>query len=218
VTPTETLQHIQQRLTHESPSQIIEAMLPQTSSGALTWARRLSGWGEYPFPAQVIGLARVISQRSMREFGLKLSEDGRVVDQRCQPGPTGKPEWSFRLAVAGEELSVKYRSDYFPGIDLVSFVADKPHGLSATGHLAQFVPHDVIDACGGPEAFAAQFAEATLQGNAQEFMAAFKGKSPEPKRHQPAKEQAVGGHTTRVIGEAESSPATDAPSVQRLLF
>jgi len=212
LTPLETLQHIQNGLTSESPGQVIEALAPKTASGALSWARRLSGWEEFPFPAQVIGVARIISKIAMRAYGLKLTPEGRVVSHEVKGWQDRKPERTFLLAIAGEELLVEYTPDYFPADDttLFSFTTTppKPHCLSESGYLSQFVPRDAVDACGGPEAFAAQFAAAKLQGTGKGFMEAFEGISPEskPSRRKPAMKPAVGNHTAHVIDEGKSPP------------
>lgn len=221
MTPLETLQHIQHRLASESPGQIIDALLPQTASGALTWARRLSGWEEHPFPSQVIGLARVISKQAIRAYGMQLTKDGRVVESGIKPWRDAKPERTFKLAIAGEEIQVAYTPDYFPHDDTALFyftnTEQKPHCLSDSGYLSQFVPRDIVDACGGPEAFAAQFAEARMRGEAKEFMAAFEGKPPEPSRRKvarPAKRPVVGEHTANVIADPEPGKQSE----QGMLF
>ena len=71
----------------------------------------LPAWEEHrrQYPDQAIGLARVVSRRAMRAFGLTFSEDGRVVARL----PEGKlrqslpPSLSFRLPIKGEELRVE---------------------------------------------------------------------------------------------------------------
>jgi hypothetical protein len=209
MTPTETLVLIEHRLKGQSLSHIIETLLPRETP--ITWARRLSGWDEYPFPAQVKAIARIISQRAMKENGLRLTEDGRVVSRDAKVRMDPKPERTFTLAIADEQLTVEYTSDYYPGKDLLSFVSPKPHCLSETGHLSQFVPRDIVDACGGPEAFAALYAEAKVQGTDKELMAVFEGRSPDPKRRKPSR----GNHSARVVGEPESSVT---PVEQRTLF
>src|SRR5581483_8945296 len=77
----EVLRHIEKRLSQGvAPAVIIKEMLPRTRDRALSWGRRLAVWDEYcpEYPAQVVALARIISQRAMREHGLTLRKDGRV--------------------------------------------------------------------------------------------------------------------------------------------
>lgn len=126
----DTLKHIQERLSHGlGPQQVIEELLPQTRTDAMTWGRRLPGWEEYggPFPAQVVALARVVSLRAMRAYRLTLNEDGRVVERRReeQPWKPQKPSLTFPLALGGEEVRVEYTADYFPdgGKDHFYFVS-----------------------------------------------------------------------------------------------
>jgi hypothetical protein len=209
MTPLETLVVIEHRIKGQSLSHIIESLLPRETP--VTWARRLSGWEDYSFPAQVIAVARIISQRAMKENGLKLTEDGRVVSRDAKVRMDPKPERTFQIAVGDEQLTVEYTPDYFPGKDLLSFVSTKPHCLSETGHLSQFVPRDIVDACGGPEAFAGLYAEAKLQGTDNDLMAVFEGKSLDPKRRKPSR----GNHSARVVGGPESSVT---PVEQRTLF
>ena len=207
MTPLETLVLIEHRLKGQSLSHIIESLLPRETP--ITWARRLSGWDEYAFPSQVKAVARIISQRAMKENGLKLTEDGRVVNRDAKPRMDPKPERTFQVAIADEQLTVEFTPDYYPGKDLLSFVSPKPHCLSETGHLSQFIPRDIIDACGGPEAFAALYAEAKLQGTDAELMAVFEGKAFDTKRRKPSR----GNHSARVVGEPEAKPVE-----QRSLF
>jgi hypothetical protein len=238
----DTLQHIQERLRQGLvPQQVIEELLPLTRTDAVTWTRRLSAWEEYgeQFPAQVVALARIVSLLAMRAFGLSLSEDGRVVERlrEGKPGRTPKPSLTFLLAVGGEEVRVEYTRDYFPcgGKDYFYFVSPQtppaPHPLSATGYLSQFVLHDAVEACGGPKAYAAMFAEARLRGEEEVFKAMFEGTGSEAK--QPRRRKAfpsaslprsgeqlpvIGEHTAQVIAEQEDKKATGQPPRERTLY
>jgi hypothetical protein len=230
LTSEETLKRIQEWLAHGvAPAVIIEELLPQSCDDAFCWARRLSGWEEYQrqYPAQVIALARVISQRAMRQFGLTLREDGRVVEQpeEGKPWKTPKPAALFRLEIGEEAVRVEYTPGYFPNADtdLLYFVSlhDPPwaNALSDTGYYSCFVAHDAIEACGGPEAYAALLAEAILRGEEKAFTEAFEGQRPETDRqrrqqaNRPA--PAPGGHAERVSADPEASPQ---PPRQRMLF
>jgi hypothetical protein len=224
--PFDTLQHIQAQLAQQQPTQVIEELSPRTRTDAETWIRRLPIWVEHAeqFTAQSVAIARIIGQRAMRCFGLKLSEDGRVVSTRLE-GPswqTPKPTKKFRLSLNGEEVQVEYTPFYFPDgrTDLVYFVSPndpvQPHCLSETGYWSKLTPHDAIVACGGAEAYAALLAEAHLRGEAKEFEAVFEGKLPEGKRKrkEPKEEPVkpvVGKHTAQVIAEEQ-------PTTQRTLF
>ena len=90
---------------------------------------------------------------------------------------------TFTLVVAGQEVQVQYTPSYFPLVarDDFSFAAES-NPLSESGHWHQFVPHDAVEAVGGPEAFAALYAEAKLAGRANEFMDQFEGRFPEGNR------------------------------------
>ena len=74
-----TLQDIQDRLSETSPLPLIEELLPRCRTEAPTWARRLPGWEQYrgQFADQVIGLARIISRRAMKEHALRFNDEGR---------------------------------------------------------------------------------------------------------------------------------------------
>src|ERR1700722_14222915 len=100
----DTLKHIQERMSQGlGPQQVIEELLPLTRTDAVTWLRRLSIWAEYAeqFPVQTVALARLISPRARREFSLKLTEDGRVIDSKHQGPPcqTPRPTKKFRLSI-----------------------------------------------------------------------------------------------------------------------
>jgi hypothetical protein len=224
--PSETLQHLQDRLGRSAaPARIIEDLLPRTRADAVAWVRRLPLWDEYrgQYPDQVVALARVISRRAMREFDLAIGEDGRVLERVREGTPwnTPAPALTFPLAVGGEEVRVEYTREYFPrsGQDHFYFVSPhtppRAHPLSETGYLSQFIRHDTVEACGGPHAYAALFAEARLRGEEQELAATFEGRPPEgkpPRRKRPepvaspAREQmppavVLGEHTAAVVQE-----------------
>jgi hypothetical protein len=231
----ETLGRIQERLNENaSPAAIIAEMLPQTRDEALSWGRRLTIWEEYHrhYPAQVIALARVISRRAMHEYALTLQEDGRVIERPAEgkPWKTPRPAATFALTVGGEEVRVEYVPEYFPnsGTGLLSFLSPheppKPHALSETGCLARFVSPDAVEACGGPQAYAAMLAEALIRGEVEQLSAALEGtpqeatkprrdKTPRP---QPASESppSPGGHIAKVL--AENAP--QKPPKQGMLF
>jgi len=239
-TAPDTLQRILERLSQGFvPKQIIEEFLPHSPADAMIWARRLLGWEEHgrQCSAQAVAIARVISLRAMRAFSLVLTGDGRVVQRRREGDPWPKPEPSltFRLTIQGEELRVEYTPDYFPdgGQDVISFVSlsdpPEPHCLSLSGILWTYVPHDAIVACGGPETFAALFAEARLRGEGKEFEATFKGEWPEakqPRRRQDCQQAllsfdeiqpSVGEHSAQVIAEKEAKQQGRSPR-QPMLF
>jgi hypothetical protein len=186
----QTLRRIQERLDQRAaPLAIIEEMVPRTRDGALSWGRRLAVWDDYQrdYPAQVVALARIISQRAMREHGLTLRKDGRLVKQPAEGKgwKTPSPAATFALTIGGEEVRVEYTPHYFPNDDtgLLYIVTphDPPqtHPLSDTGYFSRFVPHDAVEACGGPQAYAALVAEAILRGQEQPFIEAFEGPLPE---------------------------------------
>jgi hypothetical protein len=151
----------------------------------------LPAWEEYrgQYPDQAIGLARVVSRRAMRSFGLSLSQDGRVSGglQGSKSWQTPKPSLTFRLAAGGEEVRVEYTPDCFPGggEDLFYFVSPhelgRPNCLSPSGYYSRRAPHDSVEACGGPRAYAALFAQARLAGQEKAFDAVFEGAWPEAK-------------------------------------
>lgn len=191
-TPVAILDQIASRLADTSPIDLIERLIPLARSDAITWARRLTHWDEYrgQHTDQVVAVARVISRRAMREFGLAITEDGRVVEcNRQTPRSEPKPEMTFPVVVAGQEVQVQYTPSYFPLMarDDFSFTAES-NPLSETGHWHQFVAHDAVEAVGGPEAFAALYAEAKRTGRANEFMEQFEGRFQEgnrPRRGKP---------------------------------
>src|SRR5262249_17536315 len=149
--------------------------------------------------------------RTMREFSLTLRADGRVVEKPREPIPwqTPPPTLTFLLELAGEPVQVRYTRRYFPdGVtDRLYFVSPhepaRPHALSGTGHLSHLVPSDVVEACGGPQAYAALFADAVLRGEEKQFTETFEGTFPKEKQRQPRKAKrprpTPGGHAARVI-------------------
>jgi len=226
----EMLQHIQERLTQgTAPALIIKELLPRTRDGALSWGRRLAVWDDYQrqYPAQVIALARIISQRAMREHGLTLRKDGRVVKQPAEAKgrKTPRPTTTFTLKIGGEDVQVEYTRQYFPNDDtaLVYIVSPhdppKPHPLSDTGYFSRFVPHDAVEACGGPEAYVALLAYTLLRGEEQSFIEAFEGQLPvtDPRRHRQENRPASqsGGHVERLTVQQEKA---QGPPRQGMLF
>ena len=225
----ETLQQIHNRLSQgAAPARILAELLPRTKQSALTWGRSLAAWEEFRlgYPPQAIALARLISQRAMREFHLMLREDGRVVDRPAE-GARWKPQppVSFSLTIGGEEVRVEYTAQYFPNsaIGMVYFRSPhepaKPHALSDSGHLSRFVSPDTVEACGGPQQYAALLADAILGGKEKEFTEALEGASFELKRHP---RQTQHRQATQPGGYAEEMEAeeklTQPPSWQGMLF
>jgi len=226
----DTLGRIQERLSQgATPAAIIEEMMPHTREEAFTWSCRLPGWDEYQnrFPAQAVALARLVSRRAMKEYRLMIREDGRVVERPAERKgwKTPPPDIVFPLVVGGEEVQIRYTTGYFPNsaIDRLYFVSPhdppKAHPLSDTGYHSCFVPHDAVEACGGPRAYASLLADAILRGEEQEFIEAFEGPLPEtdPRRHRQANRPRLGpgGHAGRLIAEEEKP---HNPSQQRMLF
>jgi hypothetical protein len=217
-----TLQQIQDRLGQgATPARILAELLPRTKQSALSWGRSLAAWEEFRlgYSPQAIALARLNSVRGMRDFNLTLKPDGRVVERTAEGKKckTPKPAAIFTLAIGGEEVRVEYTPGYFPNDDtaLVYFVSPydpaQPHPLSDTGYFSRFVPHDVVEACGGPQAYAALLAEARLRGEEQAFIEAFEGPLPEtdPRHRDENRPQALpGGYAERVIAREEKPQAT----------
>jgi hypothetical protein len=212
-----------------SPAEVVEEFQPVTKAQALAYARRMPLWDEYrgEFSGQAVALARVLSRRAMRRYGLTLTAEGRVVeDPLRRPGRArAAPRRCFPLRVGDDEPRVEYAPHYFPNsdMDLLTFVSPyeppRPHALSASGTWAHFASRDAVEACGGPEGYAALLAEAVLQGD-RHFDAAFGGPEPEPapRRRQPAAApvgeqptaeapQVSGPHSARVLAEEAASPA-----------
>ena len=224
----EILRHIEKRLSQGvAPAVLIKEMLPRTRDGALSWGRRQAVWDDYrrEYPAQAVALARIISQRAMREHGLTLRKNGRVVKQPAEGKGWKPPTAIFPLVIGGEELRVEYTAQYFPNDDtaLLYFVSPhepaKAHPLSETGYHSCFVPHDAVEACGGPQAYASLLAQAILRGEEQGFIEVFEGALPvtDPRRHRKENRPAAepGGHAERVMVEQEKP---QEPPRQRMLF
>jgi len=182
-----------------NPIGIIEELAPRSSAEATAFGRRLPLWEEYAgqFSPQVVGIARVLSRRGLRQFGLGLSPEGHVVEtspkQKGRVPPIGGASRHFQFQVGNETVNVEYFPDYFPNSEqsLVTFCGlgepPRPHALSPTGYWSHFTSRDAVDACGGAEAYAAMLAQAMLRGQ-QNFDAVFHGKEPETtsKRRKPA--------------------------------
>jgi hypothetical protein len=232
MTPFATLDQIETRLADTTPIDLIDQLMPALQRDAVTWARRLPHWDEYrrTHTDQAVSIARVVSRRAMREFGLALSEDGRVVD-RYAKAPSPARELTFLLAIDGQKVQVTYTTSYFPTMDRDSFEFDaRCNPLSESGHWHQFVDHDAVEAAGGPKEFAARYAEAKVAGREESFVEQFTGRFLETKRSgrrklkptdKPAK-PIVGEHTARVIdaGQAKSreTSGTDPGVRQDELF
>jgi hypothetical protein len=202
-----------------SLAEVIEEFQPSSPAQALAYARRLPLWDEFrgEFPAQVVALARLLSRRAMRRYGLTLTAEGRVVeDPLRRPGrDRAIPRRRFPLRVGGEELRVEYAPHYLPNSDedLFTFVSPheppRPHALSASGTWSHYAPRDAVEACGGPEGYAALLAKAMLQGE-RDFDAALEGKPAETtsRRRPPAEACPESGpHSARVLAEEAGSPA-----------
>jgi hypothetical protein len=211
----QTLGRIQERLSQgASAIVVIEEMMPRTRDEALSWGRRLAVWDEYApqYPAQAVALARIVSRRTMREFSLTLRDDGRVVEKSREPIPwqTPMPTLTFPLELAGEPVQVEYTPEYFPCgyIDMLSFV---------TRCRTHLVPSDVVEACGGPQAYAVLLADAILRGEEKQFKETFEGAFPKEGQHQRRQAKkprpAPGGHAARVIAEEEKPPGLPPPGM-----
>src|SRR5262249_35286340 len=146
-----------------------------------------------------------------REFGLAFDAEGRVVEEKRlrQGGCNDRPTSNFPMWIGNETVEVRYTKHYFPnsGQDLFSFVgaelepppepdtlaavlhARKPHPLSETGWWSQYASHDAVEACGGPEAYAALLVDARLQDKGKELEELFEGRRPEVK--QPRRKKVV---------------------------
>jgi hypothetical protein len=216
-----TLQAIQNLAATEEPAHVIDRMLPRTTTGAVTWGLRLAAFEEYRghFPYSVIGLARVVARRAMQEHALILTHDGRVIERPHQVQSGGPPTSRFILKLRNEAVCVDYTHNYFSGqaLDHFQFRSSdepaRPMPLSETGWWSQFVHHDVVEAFGGPEAFATALADAQLAGRDDEFMEVFEGKWSESARRKPnekPKRDVVGKHTREVVDEVPGASA-DSP-------
>jgi hypothetical protein len=233
--PADILQQIQARLAQQPPTQIIEELSPRTRTDAVSWARRLPLWDDFSrdITNQAIAVARVISRRAMREYGLTFDSDGRVGEQKPLSSSPERPTRIFHMKIGEETVEVRYVRRYFPqtGQDLFSFVGEKlpgeqitykPHPLSESGWWSHFASHDAVEAMGSPEAYATRYAEAKLRGD--DFEAVFEGKRPEGKpkngRKQPKEEPVkpvIGQHTAQVIQEQVEQKAEE-PLSQKSLF
>lgn len=205
MTPLQTLQHISARLADTSPTDIIDELMPEFPVDAIRWVRHLTVWDGFrgQFPDQAIAIARVISHRAKREFGITVTNDGRVIEGDVKPARTNPaPDEIFTLTINGQPVKVDYTESYFPAVakDVFQFSAEN-NPLSETGFQSVFVGHDAVEAVGGPREFAAMYAEAKLAGGDKEFMEGFEGRSAEGK---PMKRKAVGKHTAKVEQQPEA--------------
>lgn len=219
MTPAEALTLIQTRLATEPPVVLIEQLAPRTHAEAVTWARRLPLWDEYrgEFPDQAVSLARAVSRRAMREFGLVFDAEGRVVEQKSAQPPKPR-ETRFPMRIGEQKIEVRFQPGYFSGTDLFSFVGQeivppdthpvsvllgshKPHALSGSGWWSHYAPHDVVEACGGPGQYAALYAEARLAGEEKAFEAVLNGTRPEEKASSRKASPApvIGQHTAALV-------------------
>ncbi len=183
MTAPEALARIQAALAQADPLAVIEQLMPKTLPEAFTWIRMRPVWDEYrgQYPDQVLGVAAVISRRAMKVYGLRFAEDGTV------RGRDGKQTRRFTMDVRGEAVNVEYVRNYFPGTDHLYFTSPEPgpHPLSNTGYFSHFCLPEAVEACGGPEAYAARYSVERLAGREKEFVVAFEGKWPEVKRKKP---------------------------------
>jgi hypothetical protein len=218
MTPFEVLSQIATGLADVPPLKLIEQSMPLFHADAVAWARRLPLWDEYrgQYSDQVISLARIISQRAMREFGLALTEDGRVIDRYQQlPRSPRAVELAFPLVVGGKEVQVQYSLSDLPSSirDGFAFVAEV-NPLSDTGYWHQFASRDAVEAVGGPKAFAALCAEAKLADRLSEFNEQFQGRFPASKRPSGRKPHKAGNETPPILGthtaEVVEAPPPDA--------
>jgi hypothetical protein len=208
------------------PVAIINELTPRTRPDAVKWARRLPLYDEFAaiYGKQVVGLARTIAKRALRQQGLRVTEDGRIIEEvGLRPRRSdAKPTRAFLLPIRDSEVKVEYTRNYFPHTDQDAFYfvrvdyvrpppeapyqlpdAAKPHPLSDTGFLNHFSDHDAVEACGGPEAYARLFAAAQLRGEAKQFDAAF---------------EVVGEHTARVVEETPADQPIQKKVSQQTLF
>jgi hypothetical protein len=241
----DTLQRLHDSLSQGiPPTRLIEELLPRTRADALAWARRLPLWDEYrgQFSDQVVALARVISRRAMKAFHLSLTEDGRLrqphAEGKALPAP--QPSLTFSLTINGEKIRVEYTHNYFPRSGdlkdnfyfVIPHAPPRAHPLSETGHRSQFALHDAVEACGGPQAYATLFAEATLRGEEKPFAATFEGEWPDAEKPRratapkpvlpPAAEKmnqpVAGEHAAKVTAERDEPAPTATRPQQRTLF
>jgi hypothetical protein len=98
------------------PVAIIDSLTPMSRIEVLKWARCLPldpGSADTNGP-QVVGIARTIAKRAMREHGLWLTEDGRMIGAHKPSRPD--PKRDFMRPFAGEEIDLGFqRDDYLRG-------------------------------------------------------------------------------------------------------
>lgn len=224
--PASVLQSIQDRLAQDDVLPIIEQSMPRTLTDAITWARCLPFWEEFKgqFPDQAIAVARVLSRRAMKEFGLAFDDQGRVVEKKHikRAAHVGKPTSTFPLQIAEETVQVEYTEQYFPNssTDSFSFIGQpiepppdgifkhKPHPLSETGYWHSYASHDAVEAVGGAQKYAQLLGAAKLQDREHEFQAILEGESPEieTRRKKPiiyTDHPVIGEHTAAVVEERQ---------------
>lgn len=198
MTPLPTLQHIADRLADTPPLDVINELSPKLKSDAISWARHLPAWDEYRGQAsdQVLAIARTVSRRAMKAFNLEIDREGRVAERQERWSRPDEMLCSFPMKIGEETVEVRFMNGIFS--TWVSFIGQnlgdhyKPHPLSSTGWWSTNIPADALEAIGGAEAFAQQYAEAKIAGREMEFLEQFEGKAPEPKRK---KKPVVGKHT-----------------------
>jgi hypothetical protein len=215
MTPLETLTRIRDRLdAGVAPVAVIEEMLPQTREGAVTWAGRLPGWAEYHFPDHVTATARLISRRAMKEHGLALSEDGRVVE-RPHEGRRNAPSAARAFLLMDGQVRAEYAPGYFRDKDHFQFKSPhdpaQPMPLSQTGWWSHFANRDAVEACGGPEGYGKLYAEAKASGREEEFEAAFEGRPEEKRKAAKKGRQMANVVTERADTEVNESLPNDPP-------
>jgi hypothetical protein len=252
--PLATLRHIADRLAQgANPADLISELLPKTTHDVLTWARHLSLWEAYPQAGQrAIAVARIVSRRVMRQDGLIFDDEGRVVDGLALAKAmtaVKRANRHFKLPIGGAPVSVDYTEGYCPKArqNLFSFIGEprqraqgetpgpmnqyKPHALSETGWLSHYAAHDAVQALGGPEAYARQFAQEVLEARDHEFEAVFIGpkEGSLPRKKRPFKmmrdnEEATATESRPVIDEhtaaleEEPQQQPDSPLRQGQLF
>lgn len=202
---------------------------------------RLAVWEEHrgAVSGQAVAVARTVSRRAMREFGLSFDAEGRIVERKPTP-----PQWkdelihAFPMRIGEETVEVRYTRN--PGIHWISFVGQelpppgegepprsimnrhKPHPLSDSGWWSQAMFPDAVEAVGGAEAFAALLVQAKLAGREKEFMEQFEGRHPDVKRKKGGKRPVqrasaesmpvLGEHTAAVAEERQArEPQVEAP-------
>jgi hypothetical protein len=230
--PADILHRIQDGVAQNpDPLPLIEQLAARTPADAIQWARRLPLWDDFrgQYPGNVVAVARLISRRAMKEFRLVFDAEGRVVEEKeIRPGVPEPRPTTFPLQIGDETVEVRYTHDYLPNaaLGLFSFAgeklpgdnhpmaAHKPHALSGTGWRSHYASRDAVEACGGPERFAALYAEARLKGEDERMDATLNGVRPVEKVTRrgaaPAveKERAVVGQHTAKVVQAEPSGRT----------